>query len=65
MTREEFSGFLGKSIANALKGGVHQLEIVAALEAHKFNLQIMTWEQNKPRVIRTRAIAPPNGELGD
>lgn len=47
MDRIEAGKFIGNTIQKALAGGVHQLDLVAILEAHKHSLLTQAYEANK------------------
>ena len=49
MTKQEAAQSIGKAISNAVLGGVHQLDVVAILEASKHSILTQSYEANKAK----------------
>jgi hypothetical protein len=49
MSETEAEKFISNAIANALKSGVHQMSIVAILEAHKHAILTQSYDQHRPQ----------------
>lgn len=62
MDKVEAGKFIGNTITKAVEGGVHQLDLVAILEAHKHNLLQQAYEANKPRIVKSSRVKPLFGD---
>ena len=65
MTREEAAKIFNGTVAKAIAGGVHQIDIVAILETIKHDLLRQHFESQKPSALVARMRPKADGAAGE